>query len=273
MKSNRMFYIGLGCVFLTLFFSITAFAQQAKVDQKQPKEITFELVKPIEFADGTQKKSFTKAEIQTLRDQSILLWKGIQDKGAELTNDKKEKIHVRTCKEYDDALEQGYFPNTMAAIADAAWFKYPCDTLRLLDQATPPKRSFLPPPKELFDPKLLPLMLFPVLSDYEQTYGYNIKNETYQDRLDKGLMEVTKPTGNPNPFKVAYIDDGMKQNLTQVVRADFNGDGIEDILLYEATYAIGGSHRFFDIIILTRKSADSKFVIIFKYGSTDIDHP
>ena len=268
MRSNRLFYIGLGCLFWTLCWTITTWAAPSK-----PEDITFELLKPIEFADGTQKKSFTKAEIQTLQDQSILLWKGIQDKGAELTNDKKEKIHVRTCKEYDDALEQGYFPNTMAAIADAAWFKYPCDTLRLLDQAVKPKRSFLPPPEELFDLKLLPLMLFPVLSDYEQTYGYNIKNDTYQDRVDKGFMEVNKPKRKPSPFDIAYIDDGMEQRLTQVVRTDFNGDGIEDVLLYEATYAIEGSHRFFDLIILTRKSADSKFVIIFKEGSTDFETP
>ena len=273
MKSNRMFYIGLGCVFSPLFFSITALAQQAKIEQKTPKEITYELHKPIEFADGTKKKSIAKAEIQTLRDQSILLWKDIQDEGVELENRKAEKIHVRTCKEYDEALERGYFPSSNAAIMDAAWLKYPCGTLKLLDQATPPKRSFLPPPEELFDLKLLPLMLFPVMTDFEQTYGYNIKNDTYQDRVDKGFMEVKKPQRKPSPFHIAYEDDGLEQRLTQVVRTDFNGDGIEDVLLYEAVYAIGGSFRAYDLIILTRKSVDSKFEIIFKYGSTDIDHP
>ena len=268
MKSNRMFYIGLGCLFLTLCWTITAWAGPSK-----PEDITFELLKPIEFADGTQKKSFTKAAIETLRNQSILLWKGIQDKGVELKNHKKENIHVHTCKEYDDALEQGYFPYSNAAVMDAAWLKYPCGTLNLLEQAIKPKRSFLPPSEELFDLKLLPLMLFPILSDYEQTYGYNIENETYQDRVDKGLVKVIKPERKSSPFDIAYTDDGMEQRLTQVVRTDFNGDGIEDVLLYEATYAIGGSYRFYDLIILTRKSADSKFVIIFKYGSTDIEFP
>ena len=264
MQSNRLFYIGLGCLFSTLCWTITTWAAPSK-----PEDITFELLKPIKLADGTDKKSFTKAEIQTLRNQSILLWKGIQDKGAELTNDKKEKKHVRTCKEYDDAHEQGYFPNTMAAIADAAWFKYPCGTLNLLEQAVKPKRSFLPPSEELFNPKLLPLALFPIMTDFEQAYGYNIENETYQDRVDKGLLKVIKPERKSSPFDIAYTDDGMEQRLTQVVRTDFNGDGLADVLLYEATYAIGGSHRFYDLIILTRKSADSKFVIIFKEGSTD----
>ena len=37
----------------------------------------------------------------------------------------------------------------------------------------------------------------------------------------------------------------------------------EDVLLYEAVYTTG-SYRNYDLIILTRKSADSKFVIIFR---------
>ena len=268
MKTNRTFYIGLGCLLSTLCLTIATWAAPSK-----PDDINFELARPIELADGSKVKSITKAEIQTLQDQPILLWKGIQDTGAELTHKQKEKIYVRTCKEYDDALEQGYFPNTMAAIADAAWFKYPCSTLNLLEAAVKPKQSFLPLPEELFDLNLLPLMLFPVMSDFEQTYGYDITNETYQDRVDKGLLKVIKPERKPSRFDVSYTDDGMRQNLIQVVRADFNGDGLEDVLLYEATYAVGGSHRFFDLIILTRKSAGSKFEIIFKYGSTDVESP
>ena len=270
MKTNRTFYfyIGLGCLLSTLCSTIATWAVPSK-----PDDITFELARPIELADGSKIKSITKAEIQTLQDQPILLWKGIQDKGAELTHKKREKIHVRTCKEYDDALEQGYFPNTMAAISDAAWLKYPCSTLNLLEKAVKPKQSFLPPPEELFDLKLLPLMLFPILSDFEQTYGYDITNETYQDRVDKGLLKVIKPERKPSRFDVSYTDDGMRQNLTQVVRTDFNGDGLEDVLLYEAIYAVGGSHRAYDVIILTRKSADSKFVIILQDGTTDVESP
>ena len=77
MKSNRMLYIGLGSLLSSLFCSITAFAQQAKVEQKTPKEITFELHKPIEFADGTKKVHHQSRDPNPSR-PSILLWKGIQ---------------------------------------------------------------------------------------------------------------------------------------------------------------------------------------------------
>ena len=38
MKSNRMFYIGLGCVFSTLFWTITAFVAQENQSNEQKKK-------------------------------------------------------------------------------------------------------------------------------------------------------------------------------------------------------------------------------------------
>ena len=46
------------------------------------------------------------------------------------------------------------------------------------------------------------------------------------------------------------------------MRADFNGDGIEDILIFEGVHATQGSFRFYQIIILTRKSMKGKFEVV-----------
>ena len=258
MKSNRPFYIALSCLFA---LTITAFAQQAKVDPEKIEDITFELVTSIKFADGSEKKSFTKAEIEALRDLPVDMGENKTD-GAMLEN-KQDKRRVRTCREYDDALANGYRPGSNADIAMAAWFKYPCGTLQLLQRATRHKRSFLPTHnQELFDLTLIPLTLFPVASDFEQTYGRNIENETYHDQAEKGELEVIEKT--PHKFRCKLM--GWKQYLTEVVRADFNGDGTEDILFHEAVYAIGGSYHTFDLIILTRKSSEAKYESIFQSG-------
>ena len=100
--------------------------------------------------------------------------------------------------------------------------------------------------------------LFPVLSDYEQTYGYNIENVTYQDQVESGLLKVTGVGQN----WFSCEDDALRQHLTEVARADFNGDGIEDILFFESGHATQGSFRFYQIIILTRKSIDGKFEVV-----------
>ena len=227
----------------------------------EPGELTFELVRSIKFADGTEVKSITKADIETLRDLPIDMG-GNKTDGVTLTRSRKtksrhdKKIHVRTCREYDAALEDGYYPSSTYDISMGSWFKYPCGTLNLLEIATVPQRSFIPTSEEeVFNLKLLPLSLFPVVTDFEQTYGYNIENVTYQDQVDKGLFKVTEMSQS----KLVCEYDGLRQHLTEVARADFNGDDVEDILLSEAVHATQGTYRTYDMIILTRKSTDGKY--------------
>ena len=273
----RLRRVGIGFLFVVSCTVIVLNCErrgEAKVAKKspspasappvKPKEITFELVKSIKFADGTEVKSITKADIETLRDLPIDMG-GNKTDGVTLTksyrakrngNNRGNKIHVRTCREYDAALEDGYYPSSTYDISMASWFKYPCGLLNLLETAAIPQRSFLPTSKEgIFDLKLIPLSLFPVVTDFEQTYGYNIENVTYQDQVEKGLLKVTDMEQN----KLICETDGLRQHLTEVARADFNGDGIEDILFSEAVYATQGTYRTYDLIILTRKSMDGKF--------------
>ncbi len=273
--------MGIGCLFIVfcMFFALacekpsksssqeTATTPNSKevVTEKPPapvratsvksRDLTFELVEGIEFADGTEVRSITKADIEALRDRPIHTGGNVAD-GVTLTNDKNEKVHVRTCKEYDAALEGGYSPYSGYDIAMASWFKYPCGTLNLLEIAMIPQQSFIPTHKEgIFDLELLPLSVFPVLSDYEQTYGYNIENVTYQNQVEKGLLKVIGRGQN----WLRCEQDGLIQRLTEMARADFNDDGIEDILLSETTSVTQGSYRSYDMIILTRKSMEEKF--------------
>ena len=202
-------------------------------------------------------KSIAKADIEALRDRPIYMGKNKTD-GATLTKSRgrDDKVHVRTCREYDSALEGGYSPSSTYDITMASWFKYPCETLSLLEIATIPQQSFIPTSKEgLFDLALLPLSVFPVVTDFEQAYGYNIENVTYQDQVEKGLLKVTDRGQN----ELSCEQDGLRQHLTEVARADFNGDDIEDILLSETVHATQGTYRTYDMIILTRRSMDGKF--------------
>ena len=217
----------------------------------KPKEITFELVEGIKFADATEVTSITKADIEALRDRPIDMG-GNDTDGVTLTKSGDDKVHVRTCREYDAALEDGYYPSSTYDISMGSWFKYPCKTLNLLEIATIPEQSFIPTSKKgAVDLELLPFSLFPELLDFED----NIENVTYQDRVDEGLLKVTDRGDN----WFGCEDEGLRQHLTEVARADFNGDDIEDMLLSEAVHATQGTYRTYDLIILTRKSMDGKF--------------
>ena len=255
---KKCLFWGIGCLCMMLcLVSVLGYERRSEAEvakdepSVKPKEITFELVKSIKFADGTEVKSITKADIEALRDRPIDMG-GNDTDGVTLTNDENEQVHVRTCREYDAALEEGYYPMSTYDISMGSWFKYPCETLNLLEIATIPEQSFIPTLKEgAVDLELLPFSLFPELLDFED----NIENVTYQDRVDEGLLKVTDRGDN----WFSCEDDGLRQHLTEVARADFNGDDIEDILLSEAVHATQGTYRTYNMIILTRKSMDGKF--------------
>ena len=219
------------------------------------EEAIFELTESIKFADGTEIFTVGKYDIKDLRELPIHMG-GNETDGVTLTKQETDKIHVRTCREYDSAVEQGYFPYTTYDITMKSFFKYPCGLLNIFHTAKYPEQSFIVSPTEgILNLELLPLSFFPVLSDFEQTYGFNIKNVTYQEQVEKGLLEVTDMGQNWMSCEI----EGLTQHLTEVARADFNGDGIEDILLSEAVYATRGSFRTYKITILTKKSLDGKY--------------
>jgi hypothetical protein len=55
----------------------------------------------------------------------------------------------------------------------------------------------------------------------------------------------------------------MAQHLIEVVRADFNGDGLEEILLFNYFYVTDGTFGSGGILILARKAPDGLFEVVF----------
>lgn len=220
----------------------------------KPKALTFELIESIKFADGTEVKSITKAGIEALRDLPIYSEMNDYIDGVTLINEKDEEIFIRTCREYDSALEQGYYPNLPNSnMKSSIRFAHKCGLLRALQAATAPQESFISNPKVgVIDLELLPFSFFPSVDELEKMEV----NATYQSKVIKDVLVVKMVRQN---FLTIVEPHGMGQQLVEVVRADFNGDGIEDILLFEYCFATGGTLGFGGIRILTRKSIDGKF--------------
>src|SRR5512139_2313436 len=79
------------------------------------------------------------------------------------------------------------------------------------------------------------------------------RSATYQSKVSNGSLVVKRLRQN---FLQVVVPGGMGHQLLEVARADFNGDGIEDILLFEYCWATEGTLGFGGIHILTRKSID-----------------
>jgi hypothetical protein len=261
--------MGMGFLFMAFGVIFTALNSNADVPQEtppsasetsvKPEEVTFELIKDLKFADGTEVKSVTKTDIDDLRDLPV--WMGGNDHidGLTLTHKQKELLRVRTCREYDSAMESGYYADTGFDVKMSVWFKFQCGLLNALETAEIPRKSFISDPKVgVINLELLRFTIFPYnLADSLDSLDWEEARDmktTYQDMVAAGELRVE--TADQNVLGVE--DEGMAQTMEEVVRADFNNDGIEDILVFEYHRAIGGTLGFGGIIMLTRKSIDGK---------------
>lgn len=221
----------------------------------EPAKI-FDLLVAMEFSDAAEVQAVKRDELECLRDRPIRLGHNGHIEGVELTGPNDEKRLCRTCREYETAIREGYYANSTFDMKIATRFEHQCGLLRALDVARIPASSFVSDPRTgIHDLDLMPLSFFPASPDCDA----NAEDGTYQDKLDRGQLVVKRIRGN---LLELQEPEGFGQLLIEVTRADFNGDGIEDILLFEYGYATHGTMGWGGIKLITRLSADAKFSVV-----------
>jgi hypothetical protein len=225
-------------------------ADVASILAGSPDEV-FKLVAALDFADQTQVQSVSKAELDELRRRPIKLGANDHLDGLTLGRESGEEAHVRTCLEYEAALHAGYYARTTFEMKMSVFFEHQCGLLSALSRATLPTRSHFSEPRVgLPDLQLLPFALFPNIGERAEPEAVTDQS-TYQDKVDAGVLRV-KRVGST----LLNIEEpeGMGQHLVEVIRADFDGDGLEEILVFEYCYATHGTLGFGGIRLLSRKA-------------------
>lgn len=218
----------------------------------EPDEI-FELLETMTLVGATELRAIARSELEDLRDTPVNLVPDQGIDGVELTGPSGEKRICRTCREYDSAMNEGYYAYTTFDIKMATRFEHRCGLLKALRVAKASTQSFVSKPRvSVLDLNLMPYSFFP--SSSEQVG--DAESKSYQDLLDGGELVVRRIRGN---MLTIEEPQGMGQVLIEVTRADFNGDGIEDILLFEYCYATHGTLGAGGIRILTRLTAGAMF--------------
>jgi hypothetical protein len=221
--------------------------------EDSPEQI-FSLIEAMRFADSDELTAIAKADIEQLRDRPIRLGGNDHIHGATLTNDADEKVIVRTCREYDDAIARGFYAYSTFDMKMATFFEHQCGLLRALEKASTPSASFIDKPRRgITDANLLPLSLFP---DIGKCAGDAPPQGTYQDKIDEGALVVKRLRHNMLTVEESH---GMGQQLIEVTRADFDGSGLESILVFEYCYATEGTLGFGGVRILTRRTPDAMY--------------
>ena len=221
---------------------------------------TFSLAKPLQFRDGPDVSAVRRGDIDDLRSRPIRFGANDQITDVTLRKDPDGTAAVSTCKEYDDAVAAGYAPYDTFSIKMAAFVLQPCGLLKALETARVAETSYISDPRAgVGTLRLLPFPLFPRLADEVRE-----PDATYQSKVDSGDLVVRESS----LMHLRVEEDGLAQDLEEVARADFNGDGIEDIFLDEYVYATGGTFGAGNVKILTRKGPGAPFEIVeFEYGN------
>lgn len=63
---------------------------------------------------------------------------------------------------------------------------------------------------------------------------------------------------DPHRIELRLGNEGTRIILTLEAWGDFNRDGTEDILLHLADYAIGGTYRSYEYVVLTRHARNAR---------------
>ena len=259
---NRGTFCSILCLLFFIFSYQVADAQESLLAAEEPlpdSAIIFDLIESIKFADGTQVKSIAKSEIDGLRDLPVSFGENVGIESVRLMKKKGDVIEVRTCREYDAGLKSGYSPENNMERKLASFFKYPCALLNALEIASVAEESFITDPEVgVVNVELLPFSLFPHIGEYKsrQEFAKDLQT-TYQQKIETGELVVRERA--EHVLKIQ--GDGMEQSLREIVRADFNNDGIEDVLVGEGHWVTRGTHSAYGIIVLTRKSMTGKFEV------------
>jgi hypothetical protein len=211
---------------------------------------TFTVNDGLQFADGPTQARIHRGQIEGFLDRRVLI------DGLEFVDDKGRAMAVRTCREYRAARQAGYFPDTNFGIKMESYLSTVDGVLRAIEMAKVALASYIREPYlGVADIALLPTSLLPSFSPDEDRQNGDFSAQSLAELCHDGRIKITDVGSRTLRFHWGY--DGAI--LTELLRADFDGDGLEEVLVQNYWYATEGTLGYGSIGILRRTGPDSIF--------------
>jgi hypothetical protein len=178
--------------------------------------------------------------------------------GQNIYEHSERQREIRTCSDYARAKKDGWSDsaNTYERSTES-FFKDQCDVLLLVLKAKPSRASYVTDFKLDEDAlDLLPLSLSSILSNDEERAADKTERRGLSWKKFKPGLKLVKKGAN-----WMAVEEPGEARISLEIKAfgDFNGDGIEDVLLFKSTSAINATFRYYEPVILTR-TADGRLL-------------
>ena len=192
------------------------------------------------------------------------LWPRV--KGVEVFKDRlkgdgsvPKKAIVNSCLSLFRLIEEGYEPRYYMEFKDLMYVDALCRAVIAFRRARPAKASHIR--DFVFDADAvnhLPAMVRLTMScDWMCR-----QNEANERRIPLArFSEITK-LRVVTEIAIFLETEVSKDTLEIVGRADFNGDGLEDLMVFSTGRAVGGTAEYADYFILGRESPDAIFHVL-----------
>ncbi len=228
------------------------------------KTSKFPLNAAVEFEGGTWEVKADPEKIDNLLDEPVVLYASGSQKEVQFTDGKGSNISIRTCREYKSAITAGYYPSNN--LENRASFVL-ATASAMLEAAS---RAKLAPISYVRSPRLgvtnfnlLPGRLAPTWRPDGSEIISVSDLDSIQTLFEKGSISLQILSD----VRVTIECEDYGVTLTELMRADFDYDGVEEILVQMHFYINRATFRALSIGLLRRRDIDS----MFEYQIWDAD--
>jgi hypothetical protein len=208
---------------------------------------------PVRWTDHIKIKSL--ADLDALLDAPVDMSKSGGE--LELTHAGGLKLKPKTGREYFDLLARGFQAYSNYDITMESWYRSAVGFVPYLRNAIPAKVSHVAGFSLAADPlRDLPIQLGAYLAEEEPFKRAVAEGKTWKEFYPGATVLESAP------HRAKLQDDGANVFVDLLAWGDFNKDGIEDILLYVAKSARGGTFRSYTHAVITRLEKDGRLAIL-----------
>ncbi|MBZ5493177.1 MAG: HNH endonuclease [Acidobacteriia bacterium] len=228
----------------------------ADLSDMQSNTGSFSLSAGLEFFDGSVEGELRKESIDALLDKPVLFGSTRDIDGIEFVNNSGSSMTIRTCREYRVARAAGYYPVTNFALKMQAFLSSADAILDAVTRAQIPSLSYVSNPSVgVADLQLLPKDVLPTIGPDHDRRIEELKESSLQELARAGNLKIVDVSST----RLVFEWEGAGAMLRELLRADLDGDGVEEILVEHYTYAVGGTLGFGGAGTLRRLGPDLMF--------------
>ncbi len=243
----RLAMIGVGVLGLGVFLL------NKQLDAGEPNEICFSA--NITLLNVSAGSCLNGSNIRSMLNAPVLQRTG-SPVPLKMTppNSITSKTPIETCADYVKKVKQGWYSLSQRDMDRESVFSARCGLLTALARARTSRSSFVDGKKGLTDLDLLPSGLLPELNETrysiaEAPPGRMVKGRSVADLVAAGECVIKQAM----PGHLSLSTKTSDISISELARADFNGDGYEDMLVLVSTKLKGGTAGFSEVQGLTRR--------------------